>query len=383
MQADSSKRRRRVASGIYLKNGIYIAGFADPTTGRWTMPSLQARTLKAAKLERASLLAALREGRAASGSELTFGECLDRYIETLEISGAREKTIRTMRDIVDHHVRPTLAATPVQKITAADVRAVFRAVSHLSGSTGTKVSRALREGFAVAIRDDALTRSPLDKLDRRELPKPAAIKKPRRLDDTELERLFAAARTKTPAYYSLFVLLAFTGLRIREALGLTWSDVDLDNGVIRVERQLADDDVTYIDVKTSNARRELPLYPRLRRVLVQHKLASPWNAEDDPVFAAGRRRPKRYRNVRRALAVAVRAAKIDVAPGERLSSHSLRHTYTSHLIVTLGLDAATTSKLAGHADPGVTMRVYAEDFRQVSERNALVLARATEKGFGT
>jgi integrase len=77
------------------------------------------------------------------------------------------------------------------------------------------------------------------------------------------------------------------------------------------------------------------------------------------VFAAGRRKPKRYRNVRRALAVAVEAAGIEVAPDERLSAHSLRHTYTSHLIVGLELDAATTSKLAGHADPGVTMRVCA------------------------
>ena len=86
----------------------------------------------------------------------------------------------------------------------------------------------MREGFAVAIREDALVRSPLEKLDPRELPKPGSTKKPRRLDEAELEQLFAAAKTKTQGYYALFVLLAFTGLRIREALGLTWADIDLD-----------------------------------------------------------------------------------------------------------------------------------------------------------
>jgi hypothetical protein len=106
-------------------------------------------------------------------------------------------------------------------------------------------------------------------------------------------------------------------------------------------------------------------------------------ANDDPVFAAGRRRAKGYRNALRALAQAVAEAKIPVAPDERLSLHSLRHTYTSHLIVGLELDAATTSKLAGHANPNVTMRVYADDFRKSTERNAAVLARAAEKGFGT
>lgn len=346
------------------------------------MPTLKAKTLTAAKRERASLLSALGEGRAASRSELRFGACLDTYLEALETSGARAKTVRTMRGIAERHVRPALGAKEVQKITTANVRAVLRSVAHLSGSTGTKVYRVMREGFQVAIREDALVRSPLDKLDRRELPKQHSTKKPRRLDNAELERLFAAARTRTPGYHTLFVLLAFTGLRIREPLGLNWADVDLDQGLIRVERQVADDDRTYIDVKTANARRELPLYPLLRRVLVEHKLASTWTADGDPVFAAGRRRPKQYGNVRRALAIAVKEAGITVAPGERLSAHSLRHTYTSHLIVGLELDAATTSKLAGHANPGVTMRVYADDFRQTSERNAVVLRRAAERGFG-
>ena len=80
---------------------------------------------------------------------------------------------------------------------------------------------------------------------------------------------------------------------------------------------------------------------------------------------------------------AVAKAGIEVADNERLSLHSLRHTYTSHLIVGLELDAVTTSQLAGHANPNVTMRVYADDFRKAAERNAAVLARAAERGFGT
>lgn len=72
-----------------------------------------------------------------------------------------------------------------------------------------------------------------------------------------------------------------------------------------------------------------------------------------------------------------------MADDERLSPHSLRHTYTSHLIVGLELDAVTTSKLAGRSNPQITMRVYADDFRKASERNAAVLKRAAERGFGS
>jgi integrase len=383
-QPDSpSSRRERVAPGIYLKNGVYIAGFNDPNTGKWTMPSLKATTLREAKRERASLLAALHEGRAASRSALTFDTCLDRYLEALEQSGVREKTITGNSEIASRHVRPILGAKTVQGITTGDVRKVLRSVKHLSGWTQARIFQVMREGFAVAIREGALVRSPLEKLDPRELPKRRSTKKPRRLDEAELERLLAAAKQKTPGYYVLFALLAFTGLRIREALGLVWSDVGLGEGVLRIERQLADDDRRRVALKTKSAERELPLYPRLRRMLVEHKLASFWNADDDPVFAGGRGRAKAYRNVRRAFAEAVAEAGIEVAEDERLSLHSLRHTYTSHLIIGLELDAVTTSQLAGHANPNVTMRVYVDDFRKAAERNAAVLARAAERGFGT
>jgi len=107
MQRDSSKRRQRVAPGIYIKNGVYIAGFSDPNTGKWTMPTLKATTLTAAKRERAALLSALDDGRVASRSELTFDVSLDQYLEAHAASGARAKTNRTMRGIADRHVRPT------------------------------------------------------------------------------------------------------------------------------------------------------------------------------------------------------------------------------------------------------------------------------------
>jgi Phage integrase family len=148
------------------------------------------------------------------------------------------------------YLRDELDARSVQKITTADVRRVLRSVRHLSGWTQAKVVQVMREGFGVAIREEALVRSPLERLDPREVPKPSSTKKPRRLDEAELEQLFAAAKEKTPGYYPLFVLLAFTGLRVREALALTWAEVDLDEAVIRIERQPADDDRGHLEVKT-------------------------------------------------------------------------------------------------------------------------------------
>jgi integrase len=382
-QPDSpSSRRERVAPGVYVKNGVYIAGFNDPNTGKWTMPTLKATTLREAKRERASALAALHEGRATSKSALSFDTCLDRYLDALEEGGAREKTVRHNRWIAKRYLRDRLGAKPVQEITTTDVRQVLRSVKHLSGWTKAKIVQVMREGFAVAIREDALVRSPLERLDPRELPRPGSTKKPRRLDAAELDKLLAAAKKKTRLLHPLraarFHRLA-DPRGARAYLGRRRSRPGSPPGRATAGRRRPPPPRG----ESENAERDLPIYPRLRRALPEHKLATPWTADDDPVCAAGRRKPKGYRNVLRAFADAVTAAKIEVAPDERLSPHSLRHTYTSHLIVRLELDAATASKLAGHANPQVTMRVYADDFRKATERNAAVLARAAERGFGT
>jgi len=54
------------------------------------------------------------------------------------------------------------------------------------------------------------------------------------LEGDDLARVLDHARR----YRALFEVLAFSGLRIGEALGLVWGDVDHEGGVLRVHRQL-------------------------------------------------------------------------------------------------------------------------------------------------
>src|SRR6478752_1476450 len=139
MQRDSFKRRVRVAPGIYAQDGGYFAGFNEPGTKRWMLAKLDATTLRDAKRERESRIAALREGRAATKSGLTFDTCLDRYLAALEQGGRRDKTVNGNRWIAKKYIRDALGAKAVQEITTDDVRDVLRSVNHLSGWPGAKV----------------------------------------------------------------------------------------------------------------------------------------------------------------------------------------------------------------------------------------------------
>jgi integrase len=61
-----------------------------------------------------------------------------------------------------------------------------------------------------------------------ERPKQRSRRKGRRLSPEQLEKVIETAERLTPSFAALIVLLAYTGLRAREALGPRWQDIDLD-----------------------------------------------------------------------------------------------------------------------------------------------------------
>lgn len=102
-----------------------------------------------------------------------------------------------------------------------------------------------------------------------------------------------------------------------------------------------------------------------------------------------RRRPHRKshgraqeRNLRRALEDAKTKATFETNEHERLSWHSLRHSFASLLATDLELPATTLARLTGHADAGFSLKVYARDGRDEATVVASVLKRAAGAGIG-
>src|SRR5262249_20893504 len=92
------------------------------------------------------------------------------------------------------------------------------------------------------------------------------------LEAEEVRRLIDA----TPKPYRVLVgLLAYTGLRISEALGLVWDDVDLDASVIKVRMQLSrpkrGERARRVPLKTKKAARAIDLAPEVERMLREHR----------------------------------------------------------------------------------------------------------------
>jgi integrase len=102
---------------------------------------------------------------------------------------------------------------------------------------------------------------------------------------------------------------ALAGLRLSEALGLAWADVDFDANTIRVNRQLGID-LERVPTKTSASRAPVPLLPALERELRVHRSRQAtrdlrFTHRDALVFSTTRGKPQSRRNALRALHHAV------------------------------------------------------------------------------
>jgi integrase len=229
--------------------------------------------------------------------------------------------------------------------------------------------------LSLAVRRGYLLENPLRRLEPEELPKGKAKDDPRVLDRDEIARLLAEA---SDLYRPALATKVFSGLRAMELLGLCWSCVDFDRGVIVVRHQLAraskGTTAGLVDLKTRGARRDVVLLPELAELLRVHRLHAFQRGlarQNDYVFVTGEGTAFSYRNfATRGLTKAADRAGLNPDGKPKLTPHDLRHTFGSHL-VRQGADVVTVSRQMGHARPSITLDVYSHEFAAVQHRESV------------
>ena len=155
--------------------------------------------------------------------------------------------------------------------------------------------------------------------------------------------------TNSGKTHAALEFLAHSGLRISEAIGLTWGDVAFgERPRLEVRRQLCRG--RWQRLKSRSGRRDVPLSPRMaQRLWAARKGRRP----GDPVFGTTTGTPLRDENVRqRVLKPAGRRAGVPW-----VGFHTFRHTCAS-LLFEGGKDVKQVQEWLGHADPGFTLRTY-------------------------
>lgn len=220
---------------------------------------------------------------------------------------------------------------------------------------------ALTGVLSYGVRRGVLPANVCDVLERHERPS-AGPPKHRFLTDDEMR---AAINATEGRWQLLIATMLFAGLRIGEALGLTWADVDFGAREIHVRHQLdRGPNPQRRELKSDAGERDVAMMDALARLFRDHRLAArPENVgPGKPVFATVSGRHVTHRNASRAATTIFTRAGL-----EGVTPHSLRHTFASILIFQ-GRDAAFVADQLGHADPSITLRVYTKLFRAAKQR---------------
>ena len=313
------------AMSIHKRGRYWYAYLRDPRTGKQITRSLKTTSKREAERRHAILLAEVtRHGAEAVSGSITVRDMLDKYLvwsKTNKKSWYRDQTsIRALlprlggirlRDLRPHHIE-NYKAERLETVSNSTVNRELALLRHAfnqsrvwglwSGENPMAGVRMLREN-------------------------PARL---RYLRKDEWERLYAAA---APHLKPLLLCLVSTGLRLGEALALTWDDVDMENCIIHVR-----------DSK-SGSPREVPVPRQLLDALtdLQKKHGS-----EGRVFR--NQKGETWRWVRPTFVTACRKAGI-----EDFRLHDLRHTFASWQVMA-GTPLRTLQELLGHKTLAMTMK---------------------------
>jgi integrase len=342
----------------------------------WTRPRAEDElTLVLAQVRRGSWRPPEQVTTAAPPEVPTFHAFASEWLAGREAAGLRPRTIEYLRWALVEHLLPHFAPVRVDALTIEEVDRYARrkaAEGRLSNGSVNKTLDVLSGVLEAAVEYGHLQRNPA-KGKRRRLP----TSRPQRswldradhigalLDGaTVLNRRALQRRGQRRA---LLATLAFAGLRIGEALALTWRDVDLARGTIAVR-----------DSKTAAGVRTVNIVPVLRDELLAYRAGVSDAPAKARVFGTSTGGRQSETNVRRRIlapAVVIANERLEANDGDplpdRLTPHSLRRTFAS-ILVALGEDPAYVIGQLGHTDPTLTLRIYAREMaRRDGERDRL------------
>ncbi|KFI51314.1 putative tyrosine recombinase [Bifidobacterium callitrichos DSM 23973] len=196
--------------------------------------------------------------------------------------------------------------------------------------------------------------------------RPPRVKKTKYLNQFELHAVLADLELgPKPSWDWLILLVAKTGLRFSEALGLTPSDFDFVHQTLSVNKTWDyKQGGGFVPTKNASSMRKVQLDWQL---IMQLSALLKDLPESEPIFVKG----KVYNStVNGVLARHCAHAEVPV-----ISIHGLRHTHAS-LLLYAGVSIASVSKRLGHASMNTTQDTYLHVIRELENKDVDIVMRA-------
>ena len=296
-----------------------------------------------------------------------LGPYLDEWHKLRKSSGRiRASTAVEEKRHVDR-LKLAFGAVDLVDLQRRHVRAAIASLAsgELNGKVRTQgqVLATLRKALSDAVREERMDRNPCDHIEGPRRAK-AAMESFSQADVRKiLEELDREHDGKAPdqAFAALVHVLLFSGVRVGEALALTWGDVDFRKKTITVDATLKEVRGSLQRHATKTGKRRVIRLPDavLARLKPLRGTRIDTRRRESSVFRTSRGTPLRQSNLlRRRWHPLLKRIEL-----EQCGFHKLRHTHAS-LLIAGGVDLVTLANRLGHSDSSTTLRVYAHPFQE-------------------
>jgi len=340
--------------------GRYTAG-RDPETGKTIYRNVLGRTQAEVKEKLKQAIQENTEVDTIKAEQYTVGQWMDVWFENYAKIKVRPSSHQTYKSYIENHIKPNIGSVPLGKLSSLQVQKLYRKLlakgrvdrieakgqpKGLSPKTVRNINQVIFSAMDFARSQKLIAFNPTDGC---ALPK---------LEHQEMKTIPAEQLTsflreaKESGVFEMYYIELATGLWRGELLGLKWKDLDLQQGSLRVQRQVSriNGEVVEAPLKTKNSYRTILLGADAVKILKEQGKKSGDSPYAFPSPTGGPISPDSVLQMLHRV--------LERAGLPKVRFHDLRHTFAT-VALQNSVDIKTVSGMLGHYSAGFTLDTYA------------------------
>ncbi|EOO30741.1 hypothetical protein IIU_05058 [Bacillus cereus VD133] len=200
------------------------------------------KTKKEAQLAAAKVEEQLANGVNVSNSHLTFNEYMYEWLETYKKDNVSPRTYKSYEKNIRLYILPAFGTMKLKDLTRIQYQKFINdLLKTRSKQTISLINATMHNALETAVNElEILTKNPTNKISIKEhhvIDKRSRVKC-FDIDELKLFLNYVLNEQATFKYYSLFMFLSRTGLRIGECLALQWDDIEFDKKQVYINKTL-------------------------------------------------------------------------------------------------------------------------------------------------
>ena len=322
----------------------------------------------------------MADGIISYEGNITVEKLVAKYLDTK--GKIADTTMQNYKNMLEHRIKGSkFGKLRVSNVRTSDVKAYYKFLhKECKYAVGTiqLYQNLIFPAFQMAVDDDIIRKNPCAGC-MKEYPRGSLGSDKEPLLEEEQEELLQFAKNSViyEKYYMLLFFLLSTGLRISEAIGITWDDIHLEDAYIDVNHQVIYKKINGVTKHrvhpTKNGEpRIVPMSPELVQMLTKYKNATYWTSKlcgleveglQNFVFLNKELRLYTPNTLTRAFHELTEAQNREVEGEDdavlipHFTAHVLRHTYCTNMAEN-GCDVKVLQSIMGHKNIAITMQIY-------------------------